>query len=110
MPNGRLFLKLMNLSATYSLNGAAAQPAQLLFLKDRLQINLLDEDGKDLSFYWYYEQMAHQPGQPGRFTYLDYPPQVLELASTEAAAQLLALTNTSRKRLFTRRRSTFFKV
>lgn len=100
----------MNLSATYSLNGAAPQPADLLFLKDRLQINLTDEAGKQLSFYWYYEQVAQQPGDPATFSYLDYPPQVLQLASADAAAELLEKTRSSRKKIFTRRRSTFFKV
>jgi beta-barrel assembly-enhancing protease len=100
----------MNLSATYSLNGAPAQPAHLLFLKDRLQINLLEEGGRQLSFYWYYEQVAQQPGHPSTFTYLDYPPQVLQLASSDAAAELQQRVHGSRRNLFTRRRSTFFKV
>lgn len=100
----------MSLSATYSLNGANPQPATLQFLKDRLQINLLDADEQPLSFYWYYEQVAQQPGLPFTFTYLDYPPQVLTLASPEAAAQLEQSIRTARRSVFTRRRSAFFKV
>src|SRR5688500_12698502 len=100
----------MNLSATYSLNGAAPVPATVAMLKDRLQINLLDEGGVPRSFYWYYEQVAQRKENPFSFTYLDYPPQVLNLASAEAATQLKERAQGSRSRIFTRRRATFFKV
>ena len=100
----------MNLSATYSLNGAAPVPATVVMLKDRLQINLLDEGDVPRSFYWYYEQVAQRKENPFSFTYLDYPPQVLHLASAEAAAQLKERAQGSRNRIFTRRRATFFKV
>ena len=100
----------MNLSATYSLNGADPQPATVELAKDRLLIHLLLLGGESRSFYWYYEQIAQQQDLPFSFTYLDYPPQVLQLASAEAADELSNRIRDARNRVFTRRRSTFFKV
>src|SRR5688500_1596609 len=100
----------MKFAGTYSISGAPHQPAEISLLDDKLVIHLLHEDKSSRKVFWYYEQVSEDPNNDLVFMHLDYPPQLIHLAAADAANDIRQRVHASKKKIFTRRRSVFFKV
>lgn len=100
----------MEYNATYTISAGPLQPAAVTLLKDKLRIDIRNNDGETRTIYWYYDQIGKDWNSDLKFAYLAYPPQAIELQSRDLSELLSQRMDNSKKAFFSRRRSALLKV